>query len=83
MTQVSNTPVLVLIDKDGNRLTLSGAEALAKDPECKDFPWKDYSHVEDNTLAGDGKGMVVLVLLWIFGLYFRDFFFHWVWGNVS
>ena len=51
----------MLIDKDGNRLTLSGVEALQQDPELKAFPWRDYQHVEPSTVGKDAMG----VALWL------------------
>jgi hypothetical protein len=81
--QVSNTPILVLIDKDGNRLTLSGVEALQQDPELKAFPWRDYQHVEPSTVGKDAMGVALLLLAWIVALYSRDAIFQWVWGSFS
>ena len=80
-SQVSNTPVLVLIDRDGNRLTLSGVEALQQDPELKDFPWKDYQHVEASSLGKDAMGVVLLLIGWLIALRSRDVIFQYIWES--
>jgi hypothetical protein len=79
--QVSNTPVLVLIDRDGNRLTLSGVEALQQDQNLENFPWKDYQHVEASTLGKDAMGVVLLLIWWLVALHSRDAIFQWIWDS--
>ena len=81
VAQVSNTPVLVLIDRDGNRLTLSGVEALQQDQELKDFPWKDYQHVEATSLGKDAMGVVLLLIGWLIALRSRDAIFQYIWES--
>ena len=78
---MSNTPVLVLIDRDGNRLTLSGVEALQQDPNLDNFPWKDYQHIEASSLGKDAMGVVLLLIGWLVALRSRDAIFQWIWGS--
>ena len=71
----------MLIDRDGNRLTLSGVEALQQDQELKGFPWKDYQHLEANSLGKDAMGVMLLLVGWLVALRSRDAIFRWVWNS--
>jgi hypothetical protein len=71
----------VLLDRDGNRLTLSGVEALQQDQALKGFPWKDYQHLEASSLGKDAMGVMLLLVGWLVALRSRDAIFQWIWNT--
>ena len=38
--EVNGIPMLVIVDPSGELITADGREAIAMDPEGKNFPWK-------------------------------------------
>ena len=38
--EVSGIPTLVIVDPSGQLITSDGRQAIAMDPEGKNFPWK-------------------------------------------